>query len=214
MLTIKYSVKKGPGFTATLRRVQKRLTSAAQDVSPVVTYFSAELRRSIQKNFRDGGNPRWAANSKNTVAAKGHARPLIGPSGQAKLEQATRIVNTYAPPSRYEVDVWVPQIGAYHMEGWKGGTIRPVKAKALRFVVAEDRGDFIKRRRRALERRRAGNTKVKIPSRPGKVVVFAKEVKHPGYKARPFVVVRPSLIRDAWRTPLRRFLIEGKAPGQ
>lgn len=206
-----------PGSQSVFERIQRRLKAGARPVRPVVDYFAREWLRSIHFDFRVGGRSPfvWKANARNTVAAKGHGRPLIGKDGSTKLRDAVRVNVTEAGSgagTRYKVDARVPQVGEWNQAGTDPYTIRPKRPGGLlRFEVAEERSEFIARRTRSIAKRRAG-VRVAIPSRPGKVVVYAKSVNHPGIPARRFIVVREGLIREAWRQPLRRYLFEGVVP--
>jgi len=213
-LTIQRSVQRGPDFHSQMAAMQRRLKTATRDISPVITHFSKSLRLSIRKNFRDGGTVmgKWAPNSRNTVAGKKNAKPLIGkvkPYGG--IEKSVRMLTVYAPPSRYVIDVQGTQVGEYHMNGMKRTIIYPRKKKWLRFQVAEEHSVFLQRRKKALASRRAGKD-TKIPSRAKAIWVFAKMVKHPGYPARRWVVIDNKLIADHYRAPMRAFLFEGKDP--
>lgn len=220
------------GFEAGgMERVQRRLAAGARPVGPVVEHFAKALKGSIDDDFKVGGRSPfvWKPDSRNTIAAKGHGKILIGKDGP-KLQNAIKVeVVASKAPTGYDVNVNVPQIGEFHQLGkttpW---TIAPKKAGGvLVFPVAEKREDFLVRRREAQLRRRkkvkaAGRGKkaraaavksTRIPSRPEQVMVFTrKPVKHPGYPARKFVVVREGLIQTEWREPLRRYLFEGKDP--
>lgn len=199
-----------------IERVIRRLKFGSRPVGPVVEHFAREFKKSIDTDFKVGGRLpfRWAANARNTIAAKGHGRQLEGKHGP-RLRDATRVTATESSaPTKYQVDVHVPAIGALHQAGrtspW---TISPKPGGVLRFVVAEAQEDFIARRKRALKRRRGGSVRTKVPSAPGKVVIFTnKPVRHPGIPARKFVVIREGLLREGWRLPLRAFLFEGKVP--
>lgn len=214
----------------TMERVQRRLAAGARPVDPVVNHFARALAASIDDDFRVGGRSPfvWKPDARNTIAAKGHGRILEGKNGP-KLRKSIRVeVVASRAPLAYAVDVHVPRVGEFHQLGrttpW---TIAPKPGKFLRFEVAEKQEDFRARRRTAQLRRRnkvkaAGRSKTRqkaavrstrIPSRPDKIVVFTpKPVKHPGYPARKFVVVRQGLIQTAWREPLGNFLFRGVTP--
>jgi len=240
---------------ATTTTIMKRLWNASRDVYPVVVGFKRALQRSIKTDFEVGGRPpyNWARNARNTVAVKGHARPLIGKKqgGLGGIYKATHVLligfmGDGKPTGRYLIDVSTSEIGAFHQAGWAGKVIRPrnqrkksylrtvtrparsssgrfqktkvvqkiknhLPQKLLWFQVAEDHKVFTARRRKALKSRRAGKA-TKVPSRAAAVWVCAKKVRHPGYKARRFVVVRESLIARYWRAPMRDYIVDGKMP--
>jgi hypothetical protein len=202
------------GSQGTLEAIQRRLKTGARDVKPVTEHFMRAFWASIFADFRVGGRSPfvWKSNTRNVVAVKGHGRPLIGPHGP-KLRDAIKLTLVGNAASR-TIYVTVPQVGEYHMNGWKGvegGILYPKYAKALRFEVAEEQGEFLARRRKASQRRKAGE-RVRIPARPGTKVIFVKHAKSKGFPKRRFVVVREGLLREDWRAPLRAFLFFGVDP--
>jgi phage gpG-like protein len=190
---------------------QRVLKFGNRPVEPVVRHFARALRGSIDDDFKAGGRAPfvWKPNRLNTIVAKGHGRILQRTGG---LRRGIRV--TYESAGKgYAIRVSSPFPGELHQQGRPGGwTIRAKPGKLLRFVVAEEHSDFIVRRRKAQQQRRAGNTRVKIPSRPGPKVVFARVVHHPGFPARKFVVLRQALIATEWRAPLRNYLFYGVVP--
>jgi hypothetical protein len=214
-----------PGSARQFETIQRRLKAGARPVTLVVDHFAREFKRSIDFDFRVGGRSPfvWAANARNTVAVKGHGRPLIGKGGSTRLRDATQ-VRVARGVDKYWVRAITTAIGEYNQVGVKPHDIKPRKAKMLRFEVAEEHGDFLQRRREASVKRRAGK-RVRIPTRPGTKVVFARFIKAgtagksggvgggwPGIPARRFIVVREGLIREAWRLPLQAFLFRGVVP--
>ena len=207
------TVKGNPDVLTSFERIQSRLRFGKRDVTPVVHYFAKALRSSIDDDFKVGGRSPfvWKPNRINTIVAKGHGRILQRTGG---LRRGIKVrVDSSGAPKGYTIRVSSPFPGELHQQGRPGPwLIKPRNARMLRFVVAEDRSDFLVRRRKAQTQRKAGNLRAKIPSRPGPKVVYARVVHHPGYPARKFVVVRDNLLRLKWRWPLRRFLFEGVSP--
>lgn len=207
-----------PSFRREVQRIQRSLSYGRRPVLPVVEHFKKKLKKSVDTDFKVGGRTPfpWRANKRNTIASKGHSRQLIGTGRMKKGITYTIIalpVKKGAKLQHYEIHVKAPFPGELHQQGRKGPwTIVPKKPGGwLRFVVAEKAGKFYARRRKAYAKRRAGK-RVHIPALPGKVVVFAKKVTHPGYPRRKFVVIREGLIREAWRKPLEAYLFHGRMP--
>jgi hypothetical protein len=201
-----------------------RLGAGMRNPAPVVNGLAGAMRQHVRTQFAVGGNPAWVPNKLNTVAAKGHSKPLHGGRGKSGIEQSTRI--TVSEVGReLSITIHTSAIGRFHQEGRKGPwTIAPHGNYPLRFQVAgvtvggrtltgrEGLAAFRARRSRALARRRATG-RGQIPGRPGAVTVYALSVQHPGYPARPFLPpVNPNtpagdaFLQQHWRTPLRAYL--------
>ncbi len=70
---------------AEFRRRIKNLKSGVDDPSRLMKVWGEIAHESIAHNFEVGGRPaRWVPLSRVTVKLKGHARPLIGKTGQLK----------------------------------------------------------------------------------------------------------------------------------
>lgn len=205
----------GPQVARDAERMVLRLGRVTRPIKPLVESFAAALRKSIDTDFALGGRAPfpWAPNRPNTIAAKGHGRILEGKNGP-RMRRGVRVTPTQlGGDQHFETSVHAPFPGSIHQNGAPGPwVIRPKNPGGfLVFRVAEDRAVFSARRKTAQAKRRAGQT-VKVPSRPGSRLVFARQVIHPGLPQRKFVVVRPGLLREAWYRPASKYLLEGVAP--
>lgn len=198
-------------------RTLARMAAGMRNPRPVVESMAKAVRQGIKTQFAVGGNPAWKPNAPNTVAAKGSSKPLHGGRGTSGIEKATH-VDVVEQGKSFTIVVRTSALGRYHNYG-RGVSvhqakwlIKPVRAAALRFFVAEGRGSFRKSRSRAQANRRAGG-RSSVPGRPGPKPAFAMHVWHPGYPARRFVpVIDQAWLQRNWRGPVRRYLFEGVNP--
>jgi phage gpG-like protein len=159
--------------------------------------------RRIVDVFRSGGFPgaKWAKNRPATIAAKGHASPLVSARGivAGTLAKSFRAYVRVASSRRYEVTTTnTKPYAAYHNEGRgvsvgeSAWTIVPHPPKQYLRFVGGDGG-----------------------------IVYAKSVRHPGYPRRPFMFFTADdvreinrLVRQWVRVPRGRRLFRlGSAPG-
>lgn len=209
-----------------------RLGAGMRNPGPPVRGLARAMQQHIHTAFAVGGFPTaWVPNRPNTIAAKGHSKPLWRSRSGNGIEAATRVVVSEVG-REFGITIHTSAVGRFHQEGRKGPwIIRPRNAPFLAFTVAgervggrtltgaEGRAAFQKRRGRA-QTRRARTGRGSIPGRPGSVRVFAQRVVHPGYPARPFLppmdpatAAGNAFLQKHWRTPFRAYIF-GAAQGR
>lgn len=57
------------------------IKAGLHDATPLMRVWGEIIDLSIAQNFEQGGRPKWQPLSAVTIALKGHARPLIGKTG-------------------------------------------------------------------------------------------------------------------------------------
>lgn len=175
-----------------LQELRERLERRARSPEPLMRMVANQLRAVFRENFRAGGRPPWTPLAASTVMGKkmlGLPETIRTPtgrkprrlmqrdplSGRLQLEASNILIRTgrlrdsvgqsYHPDHITRIHGWTVEVGTrvpyakYHQEGTPPYTIRPREAKALRFVGND--GEW----------------------------VFAREVRHPGLPARPFLTV-------------------------
>lgn len=178
------------------------LNAGMRDPSPVVQAMAASMRQHVKTQFALGGNPMWVPNRPNTVAGKGHSKPLHGRvRNRSGIKDATSVVTSQVG-RQHHVTLHTSWLGRLHNEGRKGPwVIAPKRGGVLRFVVAGPSS-------RGGRSQAAGRS-----SRGGPTVAFAAWVVHPGYPARPFIpVLDDAWLQKHWRTPIREYLF-GRVAG-
>lgn len=159
---------------------------------PMLRMVANRLRAAFRANFREGGRPPWTPLAPSTIWGKkmlGLPETITTPTGRkprrlmqrqpptGKLElSASNILirsgrlrdsvgQSYHPDHITRIHGWELEVGTkvpyavFHQQGTSPYTIRPREAKALRFVG--NNGEW----------------------------VFAREVRHPGLPARPFLTL-------------------------
>jgi phage virion morphogenesis protein len=124
-----------------LTRRVNALKGAIADMSPLMKVVGEIANTSIQRNFEVGGRPtKWVPLSKVTIAMKGHARPLIGRTGNlarvtVKPLTASVLVGT-SPAAR--------DYAAIQQFGGMAGRNRKVRIHARPFILlqAEDKTEM------------------------------------------------------------------------
>ena len=192
-LTGPWPVAGKPGEFAQERRILTRLAAMQADVLPVVVFFGDTIKADVRRQFRVGGDPRWAPHALNTIASyKAYGKkPRVLGGLDSRILAGLRVMVLEGARGSYSLDIYAPHPGLIHQRGVNHSWwIHARNAPFLVFPVAAGV--------RRLKGGRLGITGV----------AWRREVKvkHPGITARPFVRVTEKMIAGAWRGPLRRYL--------
>ena len=118
---------------AELQRKLRNLERGLIDPSPLMKVWGEIAHASITENFEVGGRPPWRPLSPATIQRKGHARPLIGRTGNL-----SRII---VQPGRDFVKIGVSpaarSYAAIHQFGGQAGRNRKVKIPARPYLVLQ-----------------------------------------------------------------------------
>lgn len=166
-----------------LASVQAALTDPAIRRGPLFTKLAADLQRSIKKNFRMGGRPKWPI-----------SRRVQNDGGRITLNKSAALVNSiFRRNTNDEAVVFTRNpYAAIHQFG---GVIRPKNAKALTIPIAPEAegkraSDFPRKQTLLLLREgKAPLIVLKMPDNTIKpLFVLLKSVRIP---ARPFMEPPP-----------------------
>jgi len=160
----------------------------------------------INRNFQiEGGllsSGPWAKLKPNTIAGrrKGSSK-ILQDTGQMRQGFTMQF-------SDQQVAVGTAiEVAKFHEKGTAPYTIKPVRAKALAFAIAE--GGARVTQAVAMQSARSGSGRF----RKGQQLAFAKEVHHPGLPPRRMLPTEPELMPQLLRTTIN-FLNELKRKGE
>lgn len=128
------------GFTAKIddRQFQRKiraLRGGLVDPSPLMKIWGEIAKSSIEENFEVGGRPRrWTPLSQVTVQMKGHARPLIGRTGNLSR------VTVRAEKDRVKIgsSPATEDYAAIQQKGGKAGRGRKVTIPARPYILLQE----------------------------------------------------------------------------
>jgi phage gpG-like protein len=179
-----------------IREVQNLLGHYALDLgggnAELHERFGIQALNWVDRNFRAQGGllstGPWAKLTPNTIAGRRRASSVVlQDTGQLRQSFTMQFSST-------EVVIGTAdQIAAYHERGTRPYTIRPVRAKALAFPVAE--GGFV-------VKASFSSTNTQKTFKKGTRLAFAQEVHHPGLPARRMLPTREELLPLLIRTTI------------
>ncbi len=116
------------------RRRFRRLQSGVEDGTPLMKLWGEIAHESITRNFEVGGRPTaWKPLAAATIKIKGHARPLIGRTGQlrniAVRPEQTRVLIGSSPQTK--------DYAAIQQKGGTAGRGRKVKIPARPYILLQ-----------------------------------------------------------------------------
>lgn len=127
----------GIKFKVNDTQLQKRIENmknAVADASPLMKIWGEIALTSISENFEHGGRPAWPPLSKETIRRKGHARLLIGRTGNLQRvvgrAERDRVVIGSSPAAK--------DYAAIQQFGGKAGRGRKVTIPARPYIKLQD----------------------------------------------------------------------------
>lgn len=116
---------------------QRRITAmqkGLEDATPLMRVWGEIVQTSIATNFEVGGRPPWEPLAALTVKSKGHARPLIGRTGNLQRTtvkpEAQRLVIGTSPSTR--------AYAAIQQFGGRAGRGHKVTIRARPYILLQD----------------------------------------------------------------------------
>lgn len=105
-----------------VRSTVEHITGPAKDFGPLMTKLAADLERTVRRNFKEGGRPRWLV-----------SRRVKDYGGQTLIREGLLLNSIKRTRTGYEAIVFTRSpYAAIHQFG---GVIRPVHAKALTIPI-------------------------------------------------------------------------------